>query len=250
MRLDLLSYTEMQEYTSKHDAAILAIGSTEQHSPDGILGTDYLIADALAQECARRLKLISVPVIPFGIAIHHMEFSGTITLRPTTLIALLEDQINSLYRHGIKKFFFINGHGGNINTILAAFQQISANLRIAAEVASWWHLPEVQAKERELFGDVNGQHATVSEISVTRYLYPEAFQDDNGNPKKFKKTDYPTGRPDIAWPLHARSFQENFPYGNMSSDPTKANAKDGKIIFELAVDTIATLIDKFLNKSF
>ncbi len=246
MRLELLSYEHTATYFQKNDTVILSLGSTEQHSPDGIIGTDYLITAALAERCGEDLGLLSTPVLPYGVALHHMGFSGTVTLKPTTLILLLEDIIRSLYHHGARRFFMINGHGGNIHTVMAAFSQICADLRIATEIANWWHLPEVVQKEQELFGAENGQHATVSEISVTRYLYPEAFTDWKTRPPQ----DYSLHKPAISWPIHRDGFQKNFPLGSMASNPSKADADSGAIIFELTVATINNLITKFMLKDY
>ena len=54
------------------------------------------------------------------------RFAGSMTVKPSTLIAIIHDYVLSLARHGFRRFFFINGHGGNIATVQAAFSEIYA----------------------------------------------------------------------------------------------------------------------------
>ncbi len=250
MLLELSTYLEIEKYLKENKGILLPIGSIEQHSPDGILGTDHLIAQAIARDIGKRKQIAVGPSIATGIAIHHTCFAGTISLQPSTLILYLKDYLSSLFQHGFEHFFFINGHGGNIATITAACAELSHSMRIKTEIVSWWHLAEVKQKEQELFGSDNGQHATVSEISITRYLFPEAFQDRNGSAKPIVKNDYETQMPEFAWPLSPDGFREIFPFGNMGSNPAMANAEHGKILYNLALDTICDLWDKFCAKKY
>ena len=72
----------------------------------------------------------------------------------------------------------------DITTINAAFQELytersresasGANRpEIALELRNWWQGPRTNGAIRRLFGDRDGMHATNSEISVTRYLFPD-----------------------------------------------------------------------------
>jgi creatinine amidohydrolase len=45
------------------------------------------------------------------------------SLQPATLLAVMQDLVLSLARHGFERVFVINGHGGNIATTKAAFAQ-------------------------------------------------------------------------------------------------------------------------------
>ncbi|NIQ04931.1 MAG: creatininase family protein, partial [Candidatus Korarchaeota archaeon] len=60
--------------------ALLPVGSNEQHGPQNPLGTDHLIAEAMAEETAKRVGVLCLPVIPFGVSSHHKQFWGTIFL--------------------------------------------------------------------------------------------------------------------------------------------------------------------------
>ena len=123
IRLQLRSWPEVEEYLSRCKGVIVPLGSTEQHGPTGAIGTDALTAEAVALEVGRRSGVLVTPAQAFGMAEHHLGFAGTVSLQPSTLLAVLHDVVLSLAGHGFERIFVINGHGGNIATTKAAFAQ-------------------------------------------------------------------------------------------------------------------------------
>ena len=98
-----LSWTEAKEYFIKNDIAILPVGSNEQHGPQNPLGTDHLIAKALAEETAKRTGVLCLQVIPFGVSSHHKQFWGTIHVSPKTFKKYVKETCLSLNYYGVKK---------------------------------------------------------------------------------------------------------------------------------------------------
>ena len=98
---------------AKVDTAVVAFGSIEQHGHHLPLGTDWMIAQEGARNLARELNAFMLPAMPFGNSREHMAFPGTITLKPSTLAAVLEDIVESLRHHGIKRIVVLSSHGGN-----------------------------------------------------------------------------------------------------------------------------------------
>ena len=105
MRLQMCAWPEVDSYLKDNTGIIIPVGSTEQHGPTGFIGTDALCPEILANEIGDRLGVMIAPTISIGMAQHHLGFSGSITLRPTTLIAMVCDIINSLTRHRFDRFF-------------------------------------------------------------------------------------------------------------------------------------------------
>src|ERR1700761_8007161 len=124
MQLQLSTWPQVEAYLARSKAILIPIGSTEQHGPNGLLGTDALCPEIIGKRAGDEAGFLVGPTFNVGQAQHHMGFPGTITLRPSTMIASMIDWAQSLSRHGFERIYWLNGHGGNIATITAAFSEI------------------------------------------------------------------------------------------------------------------------------
>jgi creatinine amidohydrolase len=237
MRLQLATWPEVEAYLASSRTIILPIGSTEQHGPNGMIGTDALTADAIANGVGEAIGALVAPPINVGMAQHHMAFAGSMTLRPTTLIAVVRDCVVSLARHGFERFFFINGHGGNIATVTAAFSEIYAEASLGAAgnraglkcvLRNWWENAQVRSLSKELFGNAEGGHATPSEVSVTWFLHPQ-----HTKPMTLDPPIAPYGSF-----ADAHDYRRAFPDGRIGSNPGLASVEAGRRIFNAAVDAL------------
>ena len=126
MLLHLCTWPEVEDYLTRSRGIIFPIGSTEQHGPTGLIGTDAICAEVVAKGVGEATSALVGPTINVGMALHHLAFPGSISLRPSTLIALIQDYVKPLARHGFERFYFINGHGGNNASMKAAFSEAYA----------------------------------------------------------------------------------------------------------------------------
>ena len=126
MQLALATWQEVEEYLRTQSGIILPIGSVEQHGPNGLIGTDHLTAEFVARGVGDRIGCLVAPTLAYGMSQHHLGFTGSATLKPSTLMLVVRDVVQSLAVHGFRRFFFINGHGGNIATVTAAFDELYA----------------------------------------------------------------------------------------------------------------------------
>ncbi len=254
MRLQLQTWAEVERYLETASTVIMPIGSTEQHGPNGLIGTDAVTSEEIAQAVGARTNTMVAPTIAVGMAQHHMAFTGSMTLRPSTMISVIGDYVNSLAHHGFDRFYFINGHGGNSATIEAAFQEIYTAHTMSGSGAgagastsggnapsvrcrlrNWWTGSEMRPLIKQLFGDKDGMHATISEVSVTQYLFPDQIKDvAMGPPEAF------TGR----W-TDAADYRAKFPDGRIASHPELATPEAGKQVFDIAVKQIAEEVTAF-----
>ena len=245
MQLHLSSWPEIEAYLATSKAIVIPIGSTEQHGPNGLLGTDALCPEIIARRAGDETGILVGPTFNVGIAQHHMGFPGTITLRPTTMIAAMTDWAQSLARHGFERIYWLNGHGGNIATINAAFSEIyhgvtfgtagSNRPPLRCQLRNWWELSGVMELCKQLFPVGEGHHATPSEVSVTYFAYPEAIKRVEMSPKIA-----PIG------PIHdADDYRRRFPDGRIGSDPSQANVEAGEKLVAAAAKAVIAEFKQF-----
>ncbi len=127
--LELVSMTSTQFDEVKQDIklAILVLGSIEQHGPNTALETDLAMALEMTRMLSSRMypQVLVMPPIPWGMSAYHMDFPGTITLRPETILALLRNLYESINNWGIECLLIANFHSGNESIISTAVQQLS-----------------------------------------------------------------------------------------------------------------------------
>lgn len=247
MLLHLSTWKEVEAYLEQSQGIILPIGSTEQHGPTGLIGTDAICAEAIAKSVGEVTKTLVSPTINVGMALHHTRFPGTISLLPSTLIRVIQDYLTSLTRAGFTKFFFINGHGGNIATLKAAFSESYVHLtdlnitnadRVQCRLANWFSFGSIYQLSKELYGNEEGSHATPTEVAVTQYLYPDFIKNAP------LTAEVASGRPIYG----AENFRRSYPDGRMGSNPALATPEHGKLFYDLAVKELSNAYLEFLNQ--
>ncbi|WP_089721077.1 creatininase family protein [Candidatus Entotheonella palauensis] len=112
MKDALNTFSEIAQ--SDIDLAILPIGATEQHGSYLPLSTDSLEAEAVARGVAERLDAFMLPVLPFSNSEAHAGFRGSISLSPTTLLAVVKELALDLMGQGFRRVVLLNMHGGNL----------------------------------------------------------------------------------------------------------------------------------------
>ncbi|OKH24318.1 creatininase family protein [Chroogloeocystis siderophila] len=248
MLLHLSTWLEVEAYLETSQGIILPIGSTEQHGPTGLIGTDAICAEAIAHGVGETTGALVSPTINVGMALHHTAFPGTISLRPSTMILVIRDYIACLAKAGFTKFFFINGHGGNIATLKAAFAETYTYLaeigvnnadQVQCQVSNWFMCGSVYQLAKELYGDREGSHATPSEVAVTQYVYPKSIKHAT------LSTEVGKGHP-IYGPVN---FRQHYPDGRMGSDPALATPEHGLQLYNLAVKELSNNYLEFVGRA-
>jgi creatinine amidohydrolase len=248
MQLHLSTWPEVETYLKTSQGLILPIGSTEQHGPTGLIGTDAICAEIVAKGVGERTGALVAPTINVGMALHHMAFPGSMSLRPSTLILVIRDYLLGLTQAGFRKFFFINGHGGNMATVKAAFSEVyaaAAELQIpGAEqvqctLSNWFMVRSVMQLAQELYGDKEGSHATPSEVALTQFVYPDMIK------QAPLSTEVGQGHRIYG----AADFRHRYPDGRMGSDPSLATPAHGEQFYQRAVEDISKSYREFLKAS-
>ena len=225
-----MSWAEVEEYLAKDDRIILPLGSTEEHGRHLGLGTDSIEAEAIARGAGEQTNVIVAPTLHYGMALSQMGFPGTVSLKPMTLMAVLEDIFCSLYRHGFRRVLVVNGHGGNTASLMSAIHTIAQDL-IGLRVKSfeWWTDQEAYRVVVEMLGEQTGSHASPGETAFMLAVQPNAV-----------KLDRLTGRDAPVKPsreiITVQTFAQKYPDGIMGLDPRHATSEVGAALLKKSAE--------------
>jgi creatinine amidohydrolase len=245
MQLALSTWQEVEDYLRTQNGIIVPIGSVEQHGPNGLIGTDHLCAEVVAKGVGDAIGCAVAPTLAYGMSQHHLSFTGSATLRPSTLMLVVRDVVQSLAVHGFRRFFFINGHGGNVATVTAAFDELYAakslgdmEAPVRCRMTFWSDGPRSKEVANELYAGVNGSHATPAEVSLAQYYQPQAIKHAQMTPKVAPKA------PQF---FEAADFRARFPDGRIGSDPSLSSPEHGQRLYAAAVQDIIEAYKTFID---
>lgn len=191
-----MTWCEVEEIRKKTDIAFCSTGACEQHGPHLPLGTDTIQSTETLRWASKFLKedygveSVIAPTIPWGICPGAMEYPGTITLRTSTLIELLEDVCDGLYKHGFKNIILFLGHDENYFAMMVAAQNMAVRYD-DCRVVVVNPMPALKASERANLDLEKAKrpdgHAGAGETSRGLYLHPnlvylDAARDDVPRP--------------------------------------------------------------------
>jgi len=237
MMLAEMTWKEVAAYLEHDDRIIVPVGSTEQHGPRAVIGTDHLVPAGIAREAGRRSGVLVAPTLPYGMSLHHMAFPGTISLRSSTLLQVTCDILASLARHGFRRILLLNGHGGNTPVLLSGVAEandVHGELRI--KVISWWELPGVKAVLDQAFGEKEDGHGTPGETSLVMALHPGVVSD---RPVEVRPVVHPA-----VWP-NAQVWAEHYPDGSAGADVNLASEEWGRRLLEAAVAAVLEELERW-----
>jgi creatinine amidohydrolase len=178
--------------------ALIPVGATEQHGPHLPVGTDTIVATALADAAAGEVAVV-LPPLAFGASFFHgtrlagtVAFSGEETAATASLVA--EACVDS----GFRRMLFVNGHVGNAAALWIAcdrFRREFPDLQIG--VLQWWDLTADIA--RRATEDAVDWHANAAETSIMLVLRPELV-----DTAKMRDADDPDRTTDVVfrYPVH------------------------------------------------
>ncbi|MCA0307736.1 MAG: mycofactocin biosynthesis peptidyl-dipeptidase MftE [Actinobacteria bacterium] len=194
----------------------IPIGSTEQHGPHLPLDTDTRIAAAVADRVAGLADQEGSwvgPAIPYGASGEHQSFSGTASIGTAALQLTILELVRSV-QSWAGQVVLVNGHGGNVEAVVAAVGQ----LRREGHDVAWVPCKAPGADA----------HAGHTETSILLHLAPELVRIDRleaGNTKRLQDI-YPAL---VAGGVSAVSSN------GVLGDPRGANREAGAALFEAII---------------
>ncbi len=168
-----LRWPDMKQLDRENAVVILPVGSMEQHGPHLPLQVDHFIANRLAEDLEKRMpEVLILPPVWAGASAHHMDFPGTITLRPRVFIDFLREICASLHHHGFRRIVLLNGHGGNRSSLEVLGHELYADYGFSVNVVVYWDLVPDLVKSLKKSQSKGMGHSGELETSLMLYLAP------------------------------------------------------------------------------
>jgi creatinine amidohydrolase len=181
--LEEMNANQVKRVVNNNSIAFIVVGSCENHGDHLPFGSDSIFPMNLAKIIVETIgnnnpssdhNCFVLPVVPYGVSIHHNVFHMTVSLKFSTMISVIEDVLDSLAKNEIKKVLVINGHDGNIAPIEVASRNIKDKYpdMVIACLESWWVL--VGQKKTSTFNVWKGLgHGGEAETSAMMAMRPD-----------------------------------------------------------------------------
>lgn len=239
MQLADLSWDQVNEYLAHDDRLIFPLGATEQHGRHLGLGCDFQIAEAIARAAGDQTGALVAPVLAYGMSLHHMRFTGTLSLTPSTLYGVLVDIMRTAHAHGFHRILTVNGHGGNTASLDSALAVVANELTgLRVKQFEWWKEADILKMVDDAVGVQRGTHSSPAETAFLMAARPEAIHMDRA-----PRRDAPVDRSREF--LSAKFFAEKYPDGVMGLEPTPGSAELGARLMERSVQICVEELEKW-----
>jgi creatinine amidohydrolase len=251
MRIGEMSWTAVRDAVRQGAAAIIPLGSIEEHGPHAPMG-DYMAIHEIAGRTGEATGDLVVPTMPFGYSEYFRHYPGTITMRPETLAAVVEDTVDCLLRHGLRHIAIFNGHAGNMPILELLARKIRRTRGLLIPTLSPLQILQAPALIKELYGEgMQLGHGGEPMGSLMMVLAPGKVRMDQAGAFGRKQV---LGMPTdglgaitfkgvrVALPLDMRDVT---PETGSLSDPGKASAEKGRAMLDHAVNVCSEFMRWF-----
>ncbi len=237
--LPYLSWTEVDALPDKANTVIvLPVGAIEQHGPHLPCSVDSVISAGVLGKALEKLpaevRAFGLAPITYGKSDEHLHFPGTMTLTGPTLLAMVQEIGESVYRAGFRKLLLANGHGGQPQVLEMAAREL--RLRHGDFIVipqHTWRLPHVAGrymaeKEKKL-----AMHAGHAETAIMLALAPDLVDVD-----AMVDADDEDRTGGLVFRYTAPSLSTN----GVTGRPSEATTELGAKLVELTVTALADLV--------
>jgi len=240
MDLTRATWTEVRDADA--DAAVLPVGSTEQHGPHAPLGTDTLHAESVARAGAARhsAETLVAPAVPVGVAEEHRAFDGTLWVPPDAFRAYVRGVVESLAA-AVDAVVVVNGHGGNVGPLREVCARVTRDGTVRTVPFTWFDAVDIDAVADEAGVErVEMGHGGPVETALLRHTHPDLVREnrtaaarDDGAPRWGEWV----GGVNVAH--DSAAFTESGAVG----DPTAGSAALGAALLDAAAAGVDAVLD-------
>lgn len=243
-----LSTTQLADLATDIELVLIPVGAHEQHGPALPVTTDTLTAQVLSA-----LAGTAPPAAggcragdSMGRIVDAMGLMGTISLREDTLIALVEDIVSSLHRHGFTRFLLVNTHGGNIAPLHIAADRCHRNVGVPV-VAQVYAYDLIRLAALDVLGEDAIGHGGGDESAAILAVRPDLVNTDELGPRAANMSIRRVQRALRAAGGSLPIMQHMVSPSGASGDSSAASADGGNRILGQAAGQLRAIIEELLD---
>jgi len=232
---------------------VVPLGSCEQHGRHLPLWVDSMQVQAVVDRVEPRLgdRAVFLPTLWLGSSHHHLDYPGTISVRPSLYAEVVADVTRSILRAGFTRVFFLNGHGGNELPGHAGLTELIATDDVADAAslafASWWKVAtEALDPARHGLEQPAIAHACEIETSLMLAIHPNLVDTHEIEPSdpRFAAHAWHCERGGRVSVFHR--FHRLTTHGHMGK-PEAATAAKGESMLAAVSDAVVEFIHDFAS---
>jgi creatinine amidohydrolase len=249
-KFDAYSWLEISEMDKKGQTILIPLGSVEEAGSHLPMGADIYVAEAIANEVAKKTGCLVGPSIPIGYSEWFLEFPGTISLKMETFIQVLRDYCSSLIRHGFNKIIFVNGHGGHAALVGVVARELVAKHDVQIAMVEPWII--ANSLGQDILGEKTFTHAGELMTSLMLYLHPQEVNMQRAKVEYSKSRNPSFKTRSIIGPAEFKGVLINhyekakdLTASGTTGDPLSATAKKGELLFEKITAYLVEMVRNF-----
>lgn len=238
MKWEELTSKQFHEVVTRNPVCVLTFGVLEKHGDHLPLGTDFLNVHRLAVLASEKEEVLVFPPFYFGQILEARCFPGTIAIKSSLLMELVQSLLDEMGRNGIKKIILVNGHGGN-NAFLTFLAQ--SQLDKERDYQLYLYQPGSEARTK-LYQSVRTTkwhgHACECETSISLANHPHLIHMNEISDGEVTPLMRLSHIPNLFTGL---SWYANYPH-HYVGNAKAATSKKGKTLQDFDVEELATFI--------
>jgi creatinine amidohydrolase len=232
-----LSWKDVDKFTKTMKMAIIPTAACEQHGPHLPLAVDTIDCYEVAKRVSANVPV--VPAIVVWLLSESWCLSGTLSIRPETMIMTICEIAEWLYRSKIRKILILNGHLWNWGPIYSARENLRYDFPdLQVRILNWWET--TQQTMSKLVEDCpvfpSYIHANIAKTACVLATRPDLID----MKQAVDEDDYET--------FFEYRMDQYSKSGVVGRGATKAMSELGEKLLGMVVKELVSIIQKALNE--
>lgn len=245
IRIADLTYDQVPDALKTHPVVVLPIGGgSKEHGPHLPLGTDFWLAEGLAERVLRDARVLVLPTLAYAYYPAFVDWPGSISIRSRVFMDVVGDIVRSMFRHGARRFLLLDTGVSTHPPLRTLSSELHEELGVLVGVTNIVALGSEATDAIE--EQPAGGHADEMETSYMLVLKPELVRLERA-PREWRETVPGALGPGGAVKVHVGGKMRT-PNG-INGDASLATREKGEIALAAMAADIVTFLEAFARTS-